>query len=94
MQYYGSHDLIEMWYYGSHDPCFPGKYPVEAVGIMSRICLEAESAMFHDNVFAELRSLASKPSPTVQTIAIASVDAAFQQHAAAIITLTTTGTYV
>ena len=70
----------------------PGKYPVEAVAIMSKICLEAESAMFHNNVFDELRSLTPKPSPTVQTIAIASVDAAFQQNASAIITLTTTGT--
>ena len=68
------------------------KYPVEAVIIMSKICLEAEAAMFHNNVFDELRSLAPKPTPTVQTIAIASVDASFQQNAAAIITLTTTGT--
>lgn len=71
---------------------FAGKYPVEAVSIMSKICLEAEAVMFHSNVFDELRSLTPKPSPTVQTIAIASVDAAFQQNAAAIITLTTTGT--
>lgn len=71
-----------------------GKYPVETVTIMSKICVEAEAAMFHSNVFDELRSLAPKPTPTVQTIAIASVDAAYQQNASAIITLTTTGTYV
>ena len=67
---------------------------MEAVSIMSEICLEAEAAMFHSNCFNELRSLATKPTPTVQTIAIASVDASFQQNAAAIITLTTTGTQV
>ena len=71
-----------------------GKYPAQAVAIMSKICLEAEAVMFHSNVSAELRSLVPKPTPTVQTIAIASVDAAFQQNAGAIITLTTTGTYV
>jgi len=61
---------------------------------MSQICLEAEAAMFHNNVFDELRSLVPKPSPTVQTVAVASVDASFQQSASAIITLTTTGTWV
>ncbi len=69
-----------------------GKYPAEAVAIMSKICLEAEAAMFHNNVFDELRSLIPKPTPTVQTVAVASVDASFQQAASAIITLTTTGT--
>jgi pyruvate kinase len=68
-----------------------GKYPAEAVGIMSQICLEAEAAMFHSVVFGELRSLTRTPTVTVQTIAIASVDASFQQNASAIITLTTSG---
>lgn len=68
-----------------------GKYPAEAVSIMSQICLEAEAAMFHSVVFGELRSLTRTPTMTVQTIAIAAVDASFQQNAAAIITLTTSG---
>ena len=59
--------------------------------MMSRVCLEAEAAMFHSVVFNELRRLTPIPTTTVQTIAIASVDASFQQNAAAIITLTTTG---
>ena len=71
-----------------------GKYPVEAVAVMSRICQEAEAAMFHTAKFNELRSLTHIPSPTVTTIAIAAVDASFQQNAAAIVTLTTTGRYV
>ena len=75
-----------------HTSLGPGKYPAEAVAIMSQICLEAEAAMFHNNVFDELRSLVPKPTPTVQTVAVASVDASFQQSASAIITLTTTGT--
>ena len=61
---------------------------------MSKVCLEAEAAMFHRVVFDELRHLTQKPTPTVTTTAIAAVDASFQQNAAAIITLTTTGRYV
>ena len=65
-----------------------GKYPVEAVAIMSKVCLEAEAAMFHRVVFDELRHLTPKPTLTVTTAAIAAVDASFQQNAAAIITMT------
>ena len=60
---------------------------------MSKIALEAEAALFHRNRFDELRHLTPKPTTTVQTTAIAAVDAAFAQNAAAIITLTTTGRY-
>jgi pyruvate kinase len=68
-----------------------GKYPLQAVKIMSKIALEAEAAMFHRDRFNELRRLTPKPTTTVQTTAIAAVDASFAQMAAAIITLTTTG---
>ena len=64
---------------------------MEAVAIMRKICLEAEAAMFHRVMFDELRKLTPTPTSTVQTTAIASVDASFQQNAAAILTLTTTG---
>jgi pyruvate kinase len=68
-----------------------GRYPLQAVTIMSKIALEAEAALFHRNRFDELRRLTPKPTTTVQTTAIAAVDASFAQNAAAIITLTTTG---
>ena len=67
---------------------------METVAIMSKVCREAEAAMFHRVVFDELRHLTQKPTPTVTTTAIAAVDASFQQNAAAIITLATTGRYV
>ena len=67
---------------------------MKTVAIMSKVCREAEAAMFHRVVFDELRHLTPKPTPTVTTAAIAAVDASFQQNAAAIITLTTTGRYV
>ncbi|KAL5469411.1 hypothetical protein EMCRGX_G030663 [Ephydatia muelleri] len=68
-----------------------GKYPVEVVNLMHKVCLEAEAAMFHRVVFEEIRRLTPKPTNTATTAAIAAVDASFQQNAAAIITLTTTG---
>lgn len=68
-----------------------GKYPVETVKMMHKICCEAEAAMFHRVVFDELRLLTPKPTETLKTTSIAAVDAAFSQSAAAIICLTTTG---
>lgn len=75
----------------THTYTLTGKYPVEAVDIMHRICCEAEAAMFHRVTFDELRLLTPKPTETMITTAIAAVDAAFAQSAAAIICLTTTG---
>ena len=60
---------------------------------MSKVCLEAEAAMFHRVMFDDLRHLTPRPTPTVQTAAIAAVNASFQQDAAAIMTLTITGRY-
>jgi len=60
---------------------------------MSKVCLEAEAAMFHRVMFDDLRHLTPRPTVTVQTAAIAAVNASFQQDAAAIMTLTTTGRY-
>ena len=68
-----------------------GKYPVEAVQMMSKICLEAEAAMFHRVVYHELRDLTPTPTSTTTTTSIAAVDASFSQNCAAIICLTTTG---
>ena len=68
-----------------------GKYPVEAVQIMNKICLEAEAAMFHRVMYNELRDLTPTPTPTTTTTSIAAVDASFSQNCAAIICLTTTG---
>ena len=59
--------------------------------MMSKICLEAEAAMFHRVIYNELRDLTPTPTPTTTTTAIAAVDASFSQNCAAIICLTTTG---
>ena len=52
--------------------------------MMHKICCESEAAMFHRVVFDELRLLTPKPTETLLTAAIAAVDAAFSQNAAAI----------
>ena len=67
------------------------RYPVEAVEIMHRICREAEAAVYHRQQFEALRLAARSPLSTTDTMAIASVDAAFAHGASAIIVLTTTG---
>ena len=73
-------------------PLLPeGKYPVEAVDVVSKIALEAEAAMFHRSMFDEMCKLTPTPTNTVQTTAIAAVNASFQQHAAAIVTVTVSG---
>ena len=73
---------------------FSGKYPEKTVEMMHKICCESEAAMFHRVVFDELRLLTPKPTETLLTTAIAAVDAAFSQNAAAIMCLTTTGRYL
>ena len=68
-----------------------GKYPVESVAMMSKIALEAEATMFHRTKFDEMCKLTPTPINTVQSTTMAAVNASFQQHAAAIVTVTVTG---
>ena len=68
-----------------------GKYPIKAVKMMDKVCLEAKAAMFHRVLYNELCGITSTPMPTTATSAIAAVDASFSQNCAAIICLTTTG---
>jgi pyruvate kinase len=68
-----------------------GKYPVEAVTMMAKVCREAEAVMFHRMYFSNIREEIPLPTETGETIAQAAVSAAFSQNASAIICLTTTG---
>ncbi|KAL1720812.1 pyruvate kinase [Schizophyllum commune] len=68
-----------------------GSYPIEAVLMMAETCLLAEHAICYPPVFDDLRSLQPRPVPTAETVAIATVAAASENDAGAIIVLTTSG---
>eukprot|EP00055_Hartaetosiga_balthica_P013373 m.68525 g.68525 ORF g.68525 m.68525 type:complete len:587 (-) comp8245_c2_seq1:66-1826(-) len=68
-----------------------GDYPLEAVQMMSSICLEAESSLLYNKIREELRLITEKPMKTTETVAVAAVDASHACSAAGIICLTTSG---
>ena len=70
---------------------FIGKYPVQTVEMMHKICLNAESAMFYGSFFNELRMVSHPESPG-EALACAAVNAALESDIGAIFVLTTTGT--
>lgn len=68
-----------------------GRYPIQAVAMMHKICREAEAAIFHRQLFDDLRHAISRVADTHETTAIAAVAASFTAGAACIICLTHTG---
>jgi len=69
-----------------------GDYPLECVLTMAKTCKEAEAALWHRNLFADLVRAANPSSTdTAHAVAIAAVEAATKAFAAAIIVITTTG---
>jgi len=68
-----------------------GSYPVQSVLMMAETCLLAEAAICYPPLYDELRSLAPRPTDTVETVAIAAVAAASEQGASAIVVLSTSG---
>jgi len=68
-----------------------GNYPEEAVHMMHETCLLAEVAVPYVSAFDELRTLAPRPTDTVETCAMAAVSASLEQKAGAILVLTTSG---
>merc|ERR1712172_162672 len=53
-----------------------GKYPVQSVSIMAKICREADTARNSYQYFQSMCSSLKKPFPTPETIASAAVQAA------------------
>eukprot|EP00121_Abeoforma_whisleri_P015601 Awhi_evm1s14361 len=68
-----------------------GLYAVETVEMMGKTCIEAESAFYYRTAFDDLRATKSHFGSTSETIALAAVEASFEQKLAGIIVLTTTG---
>jgi len=68
-----------------------GDYPTVCVKTMSNIAQEAESAIWHKQLFTELSQSVVTCSDNTHTTAIAAVEASFKSMASAIIVITTTG---
>lgn len=72
-----------------------GDYPIECIQMMHAIAREAESAIYHKELFETLRyntRYATTPEfDATNSIAIAAVEASFSSNASVIITLTTSG---
>lgn len=67
-----------------------GKYPVDAINTVSKVCREAEAAVHLRRVFLELSDL-DIPSEPIYALSIAAVEAAIKTHASAIIICSVTG---
>src|SRR5258706_6772846 len=59
--------------------------------MMAETCYLAESAICYPPLYDELRATASRPTDTVETVAMAAVGAAIEQNAGAILVLSTSG---
>jgi len=68
-----------------------GDYPIECLRMMHAIAREAESAMYHKELFQTLRYSNLKIGDNLNSIAIAAVEASYHSAASAIIVLTTSG---
>ncbi|XP_074152293.1 pyruvate kinase PKM isoform X1 [Sminthopsis crassicaudata] len=68
-----------------------GDYPVEAVRMQHLIAREAEAAIFHTQLFEELRRLAPITKDPTEAAAVGAVEASFKCCSGAIIVLTKSG---
>lgn len=68
-----------------------GDYPVEAVEMMAKISNDAESAVYSEQHFGDLRQTTGISKDWTEVIGISVVEAAFKCNAACIIVLTRTG---
>lgn len=62
-----------------------------SVLMMAETCMLAEASIYYPPLYDEIRAVTSRPTDTVETVAIAAVAAAAEQNASAIIVLSTSG---
>ncbi|GLD93529.1 hypothetical protein PINS_up002121 [Pythium insidiosum] len=68
-----------------------GKYPREAVSTMSKICIEAEAALDHGELYRAMRAATPRPFSMSESIAAAAVETSIDVTAKLIISFTETG---
>ncbi|XP_029655467.1 pyruvate kinase-like [Octopus sinensis] len=68
-----------------------GKYPIKTVQMMHQIALEAESAVYYQRFYSDMRIMQGIGADTTETIAISALEAANASMASVIVVLTTTG---
>jgi len=68
-----------------------GAYPLQAVGIMARICCEAERTIDYKRLFADMRSFSPPPVATAEAVAAAAVGTVHDCQIDLVIVLTDSG---
>eukprot|EP00274_Cyanoptyche_gloeocystis_P000396 CAMPEP_0196665650 /NCGR_PEP_ID=MMETSP1086-20130531/62003_1 /TAXON_ID=77921 /ORGANISM="Cyanoptyche gloeocystis , Strain SAG4.97" /LENGTH=564 /DNA_ID=CAMNT_0042002519 /DNA_START=81 /DNA_END=1775 /DNA_ORIENTATION=- len=68
-----------------------GDYPLQAITIMSRICLEAEQAVNYNQVYLTMRYLTTRPVSVTEGMASSAVEACLDRAASMIIVESITG---
>lgn len=68
-----------------------GDYPLNAVNIMAKICVEAEKMIDYKRTFTDLKLYSPPPLPTAESIAAATVSTVLDLNIDLIIVLTDTG---
>mmetsp|Transcript_30847 Transcript_30847/g.22931 ORF Transcript_30847/g.22931 Transcript_30847/m.22931 type:complete len:149 (+) Transcript_30847:926-1372(+) len=68
-----------------------GDYPLNAVTIMSKICVEAEKMLDYKRVFSDLKMSTLVPVPTAEAVAAAACQTVLDLNIDLVIVLTDTG---
>ncbi|DBA01340.1 TPA: hypothetical protein N0F65_001579 [Lagenidium giganteum] len=68
-----------------------GKYPIEAVRTMAKICIEAEAVLDNGEIYRVTRSVTPRPFSMSETIASSAVETSIDVKAKLIISFTETG---
>ena len=68
-----------------------GDYPINAVTIMAKICVEAEKTLDYKRIFHDMKLYSQTPLPTAEAVSSAAVSTVLDLNIDLIIVLTDTG---